>query len=111
MLENTKRSKTVDAHHHLWRYSIAEYGWIDDSMAELRRDFLTEDLKRELAAAGIDGAVAVQARQSDEETQWLLSLSRETPEIVGVVGWADIAADDFEARAEQLAAEPRLVGL
>ena len=104
-------SKTIDAHHHLWQYSAAEYGWIDDSMAELRRDFLTEDLKRELAAAGVDGSVVVQARQSDEETQWLLALARETPQILGVVGWADIAAEDFEARAEQLAVEPQLVGL
>ncbi|HXS12335.1 MAG TPA: amidohydrolase family protein [Acidobacteriaceae bacterium] len=104
-------SRTIDAHHHMWRYSAAEYEWIDDSMSELRRDFVTEDLERELAAATVDGTVAVQARQSDEETQWLLSCARETPQILGVVGWAKIAADDFAKRVEQLAQEPLLVGL
>jgi L-fuconolactonase len=80
-------------------------------MAELRRDFVTEDLELELAGASVDGSIAVQARQSDEETQWLLALARETPHILGVVGWAEIAADDFERHVEQLAQEPRLVGL
>jgi len=103
--------RTIDAHHHLWRYSAAEYGWIDDSMSELRRDFVPDDLKRELAAANVDTTIVVQARQSDEETQWLLSLARETPEIAGVVGWADIAARDFEKQIEQVAQEAELVGL
>ena len=103
--------RTIDAHHHLWRYSATEFGWIDDSMAELRRDFGTSDLKYELAAADVDGTVLVQARQSEEETQWLLSLARETPQILGVVGWADIAAEDFAERVEQLTQESPLVGL
>lgn len=106
-----ERAMAIDAHHHLWRYSAAEYGWIDDSMAELRRDFTTADLEHELAAAGVDGTVVVQARQSDEETRWLLSLARETPQILGVVGWAEITADDFANQVDQLAQQPRLVGL
>jgi len=105
------RDRTIDAHHHLWKYSAAEYGWIDDSMAELRRDFVTEDLERELIAASVDGTVVVQAQQTDEETQWLLSLAGQTPGILGVVGWAKIAGEDFEKHVQQLAQEPRLVGL
>jgi L-fuconolactonase len=30
----------IDAHHHFWHYTAAEYGWIDDAMAEIRRDAL-----------------------------------------------------------------------
>ena len=37
----------VDSHHHLWHYNPQEYGWIDDSMQALRRDFLLADLERE----------------------------------------------------------------
>ena len=40
----------VDAHHHLWRYTPEEYGWIDDTMQALRRDFMPEDLEREASA-------------------------------------------------------------
>ena len=37
---------TVDAHHHLWKYTAEEFGWIADDA--LRRDFSPSDLKREL---------------------------------------------------------------
>jgi L-fuconolactonase len=101
----------VDAHHHLWRYSPTEYNWIDDRMSTLRRDFLIPDLVAELANANIDGAVTVQARQTLEETRWLLELARSCEAIRGVVGWAPLAASDFEASLPALAAEPKLVGL
>ena len=59
----------IDAHQHFWRYNPDEYGWIDDSMIKLRRDFLPGDLQRELEHAGFDGCIAVQARQTIEETR------------------------------------------
>jgi L-fuconolactonase len=101
----------VDAHHHLWRYDAAEYGWIDEPMRALRRDFLPEELAREMQAAGVDAAVAVQARQTMEETRWLLEQAKASRKIRGVVGWAAIAADDFSAMVEELALEPLLKGL
>jgi L-fuconolactonase len=104
-------SAVIDAHHHLWRYSATEYDWIDDSMATLRRDFLPAHLVAELANAGVDSAVTVQARQTLEETQWLLELAKSCAAIRGVVGWAPIAASDFESSVDALAAEPKLVGL
>ncbi len=85
----------IDAHHHLWRYTPQEYEWIDESMSLLRRDFLPSDLVREIAAAGIDGTVAVQARQTLEETRWLLELADGCDAIRGVVGWAPIAGRNF----------------
>ncbi len=80
-------------------------------MATLHRDFLPTDLIAELANARIDGTVAVQARQSVEETRWLLELARDCEAIRGVVGWAPIATLDFEASLATLAADPKLVGL
>jgi L-fuconolactonase len=104
-------SPVIDAHHHLWRYSPDEYGWIDDRMAALRRDFLPADLVVELANAGIDGAVTVQARQTLDETRCLLKLAQSCEAIRGVVGWAPIASSNFEASLDALAANPKLVGL
>jgi L-fuconolactonase len=101
----------IDAHHHLWLYSATEYDWIDDNMAALRRDFLPADLLAELAQAGVDGAVTVQARQTLEETRWLLELARSCEAIRGIVGWAPIAASNFEAVLDEFAADPKLVGL
>jgi L-fuconolactonase len=61
----------IDAHHHCWHYSPDEYGWIDDRMQALRRDFIPADMERELEPAHVRATVAVQARQTLEETSWL----------------------------------------
>jgi len=101
----------VDAHHHLWRYTPEEYGWIDDTMQVLRRDFLPEELEREAVAAGVQATVAVQARQTVAETAWLLQLAAQSELIRGVVGWLPIAADDFPSALERFDAGPLLKGL
>jgi L-fuconolactonase len=101
----------IDAHQHFWRYDPSEYGWIDDSMAVLKRDFLPADAAREMAPAGFDACVAVQARQTLEETRWLLALADDHPFIAGVVGWVDLQADRAHAQLEQLSSNPRLVGV
>ena len=43
---------------------------------------------------GVDACVAVQARQTLEETRWLLELADAHPFVAGVVGWIDLQADD-----------------
>ncbi|HWH56523.1 MAG TPA: amidohydrolase family protein [Terriglobales bacterium] len=101
----------IDAHQHFWRYSAEEYDWIDDSMASLRRDFLPLDLKPELDAAGFDACIAVQARQTLEETRWLLALADENPFIAGVIGWVDLRAESVREQLAELSENPRLVGV
>lgn len=98
----------IDAHHHFWRYAKAEYGWMSDDMAAIRRDFLPPDLEREIRAAGVDGVVTVQARQSVEETAWLLSLAETHPFIRGVVGWVPLADPAVEAHLDRFARHPKL---
>jgi L-fuconolactonase len=105
------RAARIDAHQHFWRYEAAQYGWIDDTMAVLRRDFLPSDLEPEMRAAGFDACVAVQVRQTLAETQWLLDLADQHPFIAGVVGWVDLQSPVAAAEIEILARRPRLVGL
>ncbi|TGG93414.1 amidohydrolase [Natronospirillum operosum] len=100
----------IDAHHHFWQYNAAEYGWISDQMALLRRDYMPDDLLVELSQCNIDGTVVVQARQTEAETRWLLSLARENPFIKGVVGWVDLRAPDLEARLNEYKKEVWLKG-
>jgi len=106
-----KKATTIDAHHHLWHYSAAEYGWIDDSMSELRRDFLIADLERELTGAGVDGTIVVQAQQTDEETRWLLELAGEHSFIRGVVGWVDLCSAELRGQLERLAGDSKFAGV
>ncbi len=101
----------IDAHQHFWVYNPAQYDWIDESMAVLRRDFLPGDLKPELAQAGFDGCVAVEARQTIEETRWLLELAASSPFILGVVGWVDLQSAQLHSQLQDLARNPKLVGV
>jgi L-fuconolactonase len=101
----------IDTHQHYWHYSAAEYGWIDDSMAALRRDFLPPDAQREMAAANVRASIAVQVRQTAEETRWMLELADHHRFIAGVVGWVDLQSPGVDAELERLAQRPRLVGV
>ena len=101
----------IDAHQHFWHYSAEEYGWIGEHMAALKRDFLPDDLAREQAPLGFDGSIAVQARQTPEETAWLLELADAHPRIRGVVGWVDLRSPKLPAQLERFAPHPRLCGV
>lgn len=92
---------TIDAHHHFWKYDPEEYGWITDATPVLKRDYLPEDLQREVSAVGIDGVISVQARQSLRETDWLLELADHHPFIRGVVGWVPLTSPSVHADIER----------
>jgi len=100
----------IDAHHHLWNYDPVEYDWIDDSMAILKKDFLIKDLEKTLHHNGFSSSIAVQARQSMEETLWLLTLAEQTNLIKGVVGWIDLKSDTLAQQLDELAKYKKLVG-
>jgi L-fuconolactonase len=107
------RIPRVDAHQHFWRYGADEYAWITSAMSPLMRDFLPGDLEPLLRQSGMDQCIAVQARQSPEETTFLLQLAGLHEWIAGVVGWVDLQAPP-DAMREQLArwrSSPALVGI
>lgn len=101
----------IDSHHHFWNYSPREYGWINESMAVLRRDFGPADLKAALTLAGVDLAVSVQARQTAEETEFLLAHAEKEPFLAGVVGWAPLAGPNAEATLDRWKSRKKLKGL
>ncbi len=84
------RDRWVDSHHHLWRYSKNEYPWMTEQMQVLRRDFDINDLAAAAEGRALVGTVAVQARQSVDETEWLLEQATTSPLVKGVVGWAPL---------------------
>jgi L-fuconolactonase len=102
----------IDAHHHLWKYSAAEYPWITPEMRVIRRDFLPAQLEELMHHFGIEGTVAVQARQTQEETSWLLSLAEQHPLIRGVVGWVPLTdGAGVKPHLERFAGNRRLRGV
>ncbi len=100
----------IDTHQHFWRYDPVAYPWIPDGSA-LQRDWLPADLAPCLAAAGLDGCVAVQARQTLEESRWLLALADKHPFIAGVVGWVDLCREAVAGDLAELSGHPRFRGV
>ena len=101
----------IDSHQHFWEYNPTDYGWMGPDMGKLRRDYLPGELGTILKNVGLDGSVAVQARQIPEETEWLLSLAAENPLIKGVVGWVDLRSESVEGELERFAANEKLKGV
>lgn len=101
----------IDTHQHFWQYDPIEYDWIDESMKRIRRDFLPADLRTELPAARVAGAISVQARQTIAETDWLLSLAANNDFLLGVIGWLPLAAENVSELLDNYAAQPKFKGL
>jgi len=97
----------LDAHHHLWNFNEKDYSWITHEMTPLRRTFTASDLHAEMQRAGVSASIAVQARQSLEETRFLLTAAAQHPFIRAVVGWVPLTDIDVEMDLERFAADPK----
>jgi len=101
----------IDAHHHFWQYDPVEYDWIDDDMSVIRRDFLPVNLQETILETPVEGVVSVQARQSLEETDWLLKLASENEFITGIVGWLPLRQKNIKDLLEKYSGFPALKGV
>lgn len=88
----------IDAHQHFWKFDPVRDSWIDESMQKIQRDFLPEDLLPLLHENQFSGCVAVQANQSEDETNFLVNLAAKNDFIKGVVGWVDLRGVTIEER-------------
>ncbi len=86
----------IDSHQHYWQYCPKEYGWITDEMPLLKKDVLPSDIEDTLKKNNIDGVIAVQARQSSKENEFLLELADNYSWIKGVIGWVDLRDSALE---------------
>lgn len=88
----------IDAHQHFWIFDAVRDSWINDDMRVIQRDFLPHDLQSVLHGNGMDGCVAIQADQSEEQNAFLLHLTEGNDFIKGIVGWVDLQAENIEER-------------
>ena len=94
----------VDAHHHFWDPALADYPWMTDDLAPIRRRFDPGDLQPLLADAGVDRTILVQTRSSVSETVEFLATAAGTPFIAGVVGWTDLTDREVADALERVRA-------
>ena len=101
----------IDSHQHFWKYDANDYPWIGAEHLVIKRDFFPGDLKPILKASNIVGCIAVQARQTLKETNWLIELAEQNAFIKGVVGWLPLCDLQIDQTLEQYADRSHLVGV
>ncbi len=100
----------IDSHQHFWKYHPVKDAWITNDMKVIQHDFLPADLWPLLQQNNVDGCVAVQADQSEEEIDFLLQLAGENDWIKGVVGWVNLSAANLEDRLQHFSQYEKLKG-
>lgn len=101
----------IDSHQHFWYYNPQRENWINDSMMAIRKDFLPTDLKPVLNRNHFDGCVAIQANESEDESEFLLNLAGRNSFIKGVVGWINLIADSSQERLSHFTKNPLFKGI
>jgi L-fuconolactonase len=101
----------IDSHQHFWKYHPVKDAWITNDMKIIQQDFLPEHLAPIFQTLNIEGCVAVQADQSEEETEFLLGLAKTNDFIKGVVGWVDLSSPNVSSRLEHYAQNPYFKGV
>ncbi len=100
----------IDSHVHFWKFDPVRDAWITNEMATIRKDFLPEDFSFYLNENQVEGCIAVQADQSDEETAFLIGLAKENPFIKGIVGWIDLTSEKLEESLQNYQSEKLIKG-
>lgn len=100
----------IDTHVHFWNFDAVRDNWITDDMAIIRNDFGPKDIATVYEDLKIDGCIAVQANQSEAETQFLVDLAANNEVIKGIVGWVDLLSDELEERLNHWKAFPQIKG-
>lgn len=103
-------SQRIDSHQHFWQFDPVRDSWIDESMQRIQRDFLPQDLLPVLEKNNFRGCVAVQADQTETQTQFLLDLAKQNDFIKGVVGWVDLLDKNVAYRLDLYSHEKKLKG-
>src|SRR6185312_3221142 len=88
----------IDSHQHFWKYDPGRQTWMTGDMDILKRDYEPQELAVSLGQCGLQGSIAVQASQTEEENAYLLGLAEGYPMIRGIVGWVDLQSGSVSER-------------
>ncbi|MGI6854715.1 amidohydrolase family protein [Mesorhizobium sp. 1B3] len=114
----------IDAHHHLWDLDLHRHPWLDAAAAQrgglgdlepLRRNYLSEDYRRDAARHAVVATVHVEAgwRSDDSlgETRWLETLDKSTGVPARYVAHVPLASPHAAELIDAQAAFDRVVGI
>jgi L-fuconolactonase len=102
----------IDCHHHFWKFGKRVHTFPHGVGNRLDRDYLPEDLRPQLKAAGVDKTILIQVLNQVDETYEFLDTSREVDYIAGVVGWVPLTDPKETARClEDMKTRGKLLGI
>lgn len=96
----------IDSHHHFWKLSRNDYGWLTEQLNGIYRDFQPADMADILKRFNITKTVLVQAAPTFDETLYLIDLAASHSFITGVVGWVDMETPAGLTQLSELAKHP-----
>lgn len=85
-------TRFIDTHHHFWDPATADYPWMTDALAVIRRKFSPVDLRPSLSEVGVTQTILVQTRSSYKESFEFLEIAADTEFVCGVVAWVDLTS-------------------
>ncbi len=101
----------IDSHLHIWELERFEYSWITPDSPTLFCDYTLEKALAVLNANKVNNAVLVEAHSSLEENRWLLEIAESHPQILGVIGWCDLASPTLVQDLEPMLYYPKFKGV
>lgn len=102
----------IDSHHHIWRQS--DLPWLQGPdqprifgpYCAIKRDYLIDEYREDVASSGITRSVYVQANWSQEqavdEAAWVQSVADNSGWPHGIVAYADFTVDDVRPQLDEL---------
>jgi predicted TIM-barrel fold metal-dependent hydrolase len=119
------RGPIIDAHIHLWDLGMDRHPWLRPTggaiqalggLDAIRRDYLVDDYRRDVANQNVVAAVHVEAawdRADDPlaEIRWLETLDKSSGVAARYIGFADLTAPDAAATLDRLSEVRRCVGI
>ena len=102
----------VDSHQHFWDPDQVYYSWLVPAYGPIYRTFEPAELEPQLAAAGVDRTVLVQAANNFEDTEAMLAQAAEHEWVGAVVGWVPLYAHKLaQKKLDELMANPWFKGV
>ncbi|MDI2035566.1 amidohydrolase family protein [Paenarthrobacter nitroguajacolicus] len=108
----------IDSHLHLWTLDTfvtggeRPYSWLGPQHGVLFRSFGEEEARETLDAAGVRGAVLVQADDTVADTESMLAVASRNPWVLGVLGWVKLDSPaEAVAQLEGFAGQPVFKGV
>jgi len=106
-----KNLDVIDCHTHFYDPSRKEGVSWPGKGTPLYRTVLPKDLRALKQYVPVTGTVIVEASPRLEDNDWLLSIAKDDPFVVGIVGHVDPGTPDYAANIKRLAANPLFRGI